>query len=94
MEIINRAIELYPEHAAGYALRAGMELNRRQFEHAEADYTKAITLEPENATYRLARAHLYTQMKRKKQAREDVREAARLGATAEEVAGAAGIQPK
>lgn len=90
METINRVIELYPSHAAGYALRAGMEMDRRMYEHAEADYTEAIRLEPDNVDYRLARARLYSKTKQKSKAREDVRAAAKLGATAEELAGAAG----
>ena len=93
METVNRVIDLYPGHAAGYAIRAGMELDRKQYERAEADYTRAIELEPESATYRLARAHLYTMTKKKRLAREDVRAAARLGASAEELAGAAGMRP-
>ena len=92
METINRAIDLYPTHAAGYALRAGMEFDRKLYEQAEMDYGMAIQLEPQNRSYRLARAYFYTQTKRKRLAREDVREAARLGASAAEVAGAAGLK--
>lgn len=58
MEIINRVIALYPKHAAGYALRAGMELKRGLKDLAEEDYNEAIRLEPDNTTYRLARAQL------------------------------------
>ena len=89
-----QAANLYPQHAAGYALKAGMELDRRQYERAEADYTKAIELDPNSATYRLARARLYTLTKKKRLAREDVRHAARLGASAEELAGAVGMKVK
>ena len=88
METINRAIDLYPQHAAGYALRAGMEMDRKLYEKAEADYSTAISLEPEEANYYLARARLYTRTKQKRKAREDVRKAARLGASADELAGA------
>ena len=94
MENINRVIDLYPTHAAGYAIRAGMEFDRKLYEVAEVDYSKAIEIEPENISFRLARAHFYNKTKRKKEAREDVRVAARLGATPAEVAGAAGIKPK
>ena len=94
MELLERVIDLYPQHAAGYALKAGMELDRRQYERAEADYTKAIELDPNSATYRLARARLYTLTKKKRLAREDVRHAARLGASAEELAGAVGMKVK
>ena len=92
MEKINLAIDLYPTHAAGYAIRAGMEFDRKLYELAEADYGKAIELEPENRSFRLARANFYTRTKRKRLAREDVRIAARLGASPAEVAGAAGLK--
>ena len=92
MENIHRVVDLFPTHAAGYAIRAGMELDRGQYELAETDFTEAIRLEPKNPQYYLGRARLYSQMKNKRRAREDVREAARLGASAEEVAGAAGIK--
>jgi len=94
METINRAIDLYPTHAAGYALRAGMEFERKLYELAELDYGMAIDLDPTNVSYRLARASFYTKTKRKRLAREDVREAARLGASPAEVAGAAGYKIK
>jgi Tfp pilus assembly protein PilF len=71
-----------------------MEFDRKLYEVAEVDYSKAIEIEPENISFRLARAHFYNKTKRKKEAREDVRVAARLGATPAEVAGAAGIKPK
>ncbi len=94
METITRAIDLYPTHAAGYAIRAGMEFDRKLYELAEADYGKAIEIEPENVSFRLARANFYTKTKRKRLAREDVRIAARLGASPAEVAGAAGLKVK
>jgi len=94
MENINRAIDLYPTHAAGYAIRAGMEFDRKLYEVAEADFSKAIEMEPNNISFRLARANFYNKTKRRKEAREDVRIAARLGATPAEVAGAAGYKPK
>ena len=92
MQNINSVIALYPTHAAGYALRGGFELERGQYEKAEQDFTQAIALEPENPTMRLARARLYQRTKRRTLAREDVRAAARLGATREEIADVAGAK--
>ncbi|MCR4994628.1 MAG: tetratricopeptide repeat protein [Bacteroidales bacterium] len=92
METINRVIGLYPTHAAGYALRAGMEMDRHQYEHAEADYAEAIRLAPEDPAYLLARARLYTLTKQKKLARQDARRATQLGASKEEIAGALNLQ--
>ncbi|MBQ7444212.1 MAG: tetratricopeptide repeat protein [Bacteroidaceae bacterium] len=92
MQNINSVIALYPTHAAGYALRGGFELERSQYEKAEQDFSRAIALEPENPTLRLARARLYQQTKRRTLAREDVRAAARLGASREDIAAVAGVK--
>lgn len=94
LDLVNRCIEIYPTHAAGYALRAGFETDRRQYELAEADYAEAIQHEPDNASLYLARAQFYNGLKRVSEAREDIQRAARLGASAEEIAGALGMQTK
>ena len=92
MELVNRAVELYPTHADGYALRAGFEADRKQYERAEEDFAEAIRLSPEDPSLYLARAQFFTRLKRSSAAREDTQKAARLGATAEEIAGALGMK--
>ena len=53
MEQINAMVAAAPDHAILYAVRAGLEQTRKQYEAAEADFTKAISLEPKNIDYLL-----------------------------------------
>ena len=73
MEQINAMVAAAPDHA-------------KQYEAAEADFTKAISLEPKNIDYLLNRAALYIETKRKKEARADLDKAMELGANPEDVA--------
>ena len=86
MEQINAMVAAAPDHAILYAVRAGLEQTRKQYEAAEADFTKAISLEPKNIDYLLNRAALYIETKRKKEARADLDKAMELGANPEDVA--------
>ena len=86
MEQINAMIAASPDHAMLYAIRAGMEQDRKQYEMAEADYNRAIELESDNYDYLLNRASLYIETKRKKEARADLDKALQLGADANVVA--------
>jgi len=43
---LNRVIELQPDNARAYALRARLYADAGQLENAEADYQKAISLDP------------------------------------------------
>jgi Flp pilus assembly protein TadD len=86
MEQINAMIATSPDHAMFYAIRAGMEQDRKQYEAAEEDFNRAIELEPGNTDYLLNRAMLYIATNRKKEARMDLDKALQLGADANEVA--------
>ena len=86
MEQINAMVAAAPDPAILYAVRAGLEQTRKQYEAAEADFTKAISLEPKNIDYLLNRAALYIETKRKKEARADLDKAMELGANPEDVA--------
>ena len=80
-------IGVYSETLAYMGLQsAGLEQTRKQYEAAEADFTKAISLEPKNIDYLLNRAALYIETKRKKEARADLDKAMELGANPEDVA--------
>ncbi len=81
LEQINSLIAVYPSHAVLYAIRGGMEHNRKQYERAEADLTKAIEMEPQNVDFYISRALLYREMRKKKLAQQDTRKALRLGAS-------------
>ncbi len=69
-------------------------MERGQYEKAEEDFTRAIALEPKTPTLRLARARLYQRTKRRTLAREDVRAAARLGASREDISAVAGVKKR
>lgn len=86
MEQINVMVSAAPDHAVLYAVRAGLEQTRKQYEAAEADSTKAIALDPKNSDYVLNRASLYIETKRKKEARADLDKALELGANPDDVA--------
>ena len=68
------------------AVRAGLEQTRKQYEASEADFTKAITLDPSNIDYLLNRAALYAEIGETKKARADLDKALELGANPEDVA--------
>lgn len=69
---INKMAELFPDSSVVYAVRAGMEQDKKMYELAENDYSKAITLSPTNTDYRLSRANLRLIMRRKDDARADL----------------------
>jgi len=76
---INEMGELFPDSAIVFAIRGGMETERKMYELAEYDYSHAIELDPRNTDYRLSRANLRIIMKRKKEARKDLDELVALG---------------
>lgn len=86
MEQINAMVTAAPGKALFYAIRAGMEQTRKQYEAAEEDFAKALSLEPDNVDYLLSRASFYIECRRKKEARADLERALQLGADAQEVA--------
>ena len=86
MDQINAMVAAAPDHAVLYAVRAGLEQTRKLYEAAEADFTKAIELEPQNIDFLLNRAAFYIETKRKKEARADLDRALELGANSDEVA--------
>ena len=86
MEQMNLLVQVFPTHAANYAVRAGMEQERRQYELARHDYDKAIELEPGNADYYLSRGAFLLSIKKKKLARADFQKALECGASREDVA--------
>lgn len=71
--------ELFPDSAIVYAVRAGMEQERKMMELADFDYGKAIELDPANTDYRLSRANLRIVMRRKQDARDDLDALVRMG---------------
>ena len=79
MNMANHLVEQYPDNAVAYAARAGMEMERGMLDVALFDFSKAITLEPDNTDYLISRADLLIRMGRKKEARQDLDTAVRKG---------------
>lgn len=79
MNMANHLVEQYPDNAVAYAARAGMEMERGMLDVALFDFSKAITLEPDNTDYLISRADLLIRMGRKKEARQDLDSAVRKG---------------
>lgn len=79
LNLINMAVEQHPDSAIAYAVRGGIELERKMYAPAEFDFTRAIELQPANTDYRLNRANIRIIMNRKKEAREDLDDIVRLG---------------
>ena len=86
MEQMNGLIAAYPNHALLYAIRGGMEQQRKQYEQALRDLNRAIEMEPKNADFYVSRATLHLDMKRRKLARSDTQMAVKLGADPKEMA--------
>ena len=69
---INRLIAQYPDSAVAYAARANMERERKMYEPAEYDYTEALKRVPDNQDYRLSRAYVRIQLRKKEAALSDL----------------------
>ena len=69
---INRLIAQYPDSAVAYAARANMERERKMYEPAEYDYTEALKRVPNNQDYRLSRAYVRIQLRKKEAALSDL----------------------
>lgn len=76
---INLLVSQHPDSAVAYAVRGGMEVDRRMYTPAEYDFSRAIELDNTNTDYLLRRANVRLLMNRKKEAREDLDAMVRLG---------------
>lgn len=76
---INSLVEQFPDSAVAYAARAGIEKERKMYELAEFDYTKAIELEPTNTTYRVNRTDVRILLQRKDDAKDDLDMLVKMG---------------
>ena len=69
LEEMNLMVEMFPDSAAVYATRAGIELELKQQELAAYDWEQAERLDAQNADYVLAHAELLFSLKRYEEAR-------------------------
>lgn len=55
LDELNRLVEMYPDSALSYAVRADYELELEQYDAALYDWNEALRLEPSNEEFRAAR---------------------------------------
>ena len=72
MDQINILVQQHPDSAVAYAARAGMEKEREMYSLAEYDYSKAMSIDPLNTDYILARADVRIILGELNKAREDL----------------------
>lgn len=68
----NRAIELYPDFAAGYELRAWIKHTLKDYDGAIADIDTAIALQPNDSTLYISRGEIYREQGDNSQGFEDL----------------------
>lgn len=77
---INMLVELYPDSATAYAVRAGIEKERGALDASAFDWSEAIQRDPKNVDYYISRADIYLDLKRWIDAKADLDQAVKLGA--------------
>lgn len=79
MDQMNLLVSQYPDSALAYAARAGMEVERGQYELASYDYEEAILRDGINTDYILAHADVLITLGRKEKARKQLDRLVALG---------------
>lgn len=79
MDQMNVLVSQYPDSALAYAARAGMEVERGQYELASYDYEEAILRDGTNTDYILAHADVLITLGRKEKARKQLDRLVALG---------------
>ena len=79
MDQMNLLVSQFPDSALAYAARAGMEVERGQYELASYDYEEAILRDSTNTDYILAHADVLITLGRKEKARQQLDRLVALG---------------
>lgn len=79
MDQMNLLVSQFPDSALAYAARAGMEVERGQYELASYDYEEAILRDGTNTDYILAHADVLITLGRKEKARQQLDRLVALG---------------
>jgi len=75
----NRLVEIFPDSALSYVVRAGVENERGYRDLAVEDMGEAISRVPDNPDFYVQRAQYLIGMKRRREARQDLERAVALG---------------
>lgn len=70
MDVLNQAVQMFPDSADAYAARAAFETKYLLYELALYDWNEAIRLRPDNEGFIISKVDLLIRLKRKKEARE------------------------
>ena len=79
MDQMNLLLSQFPDSALAYAVRAGMEVERGQYELASYDYEEAILRDSTNTDYILSHADVLITLGRKEKARKQLDRLVALG---------------
>ncbi len=69
LDELNRLVEMYPDSALSYAVRAGFEMEREQYELALYDWDEAISRDATNLEYKVSKYSALWALKRYDEAR-------------------------
>ena len=69
-DLLNIICERYPDRSEAFAARGEVEKERKMYELAEYDFSRAIQIEPDNTDYILSRADVRIKLGRKAEARD------------------------
>lgn len=72
LDQINNVVTNFPDSAMAWAIRAGMEMDRKMYDVAAYDYSEATRLEPSNRDYRLSLVEALLASGRNKEARREL----------------------
>ncbi len=76
---MNRLVQLFPDSAIAYAVRADYETEQGQFEVALFDWDEAIERSPRNADFVVSKVNLFLMQKRNEEALHELDKAVRRG---------------
>ena len=79
LDQINQLVESYPDSALAFAARAGIEKERKMYELAEYDYSKAHELDSKNIDYLINRADIRITLGRFSEAKNDLDTMTKMG---------------
>lgn len=67
---LNRIVQMFPDSADAYAIRAAYETELQQYEVAVYDWGEAARLNPDNVDYTISKVDVLLRLGRQKEARE------------------------
>lgn len=79
MDQLNQLVRIFPTNALYRTIRGGIHQKNKNYELAIKDFTQAVTLELGNPEHLISRASCYMEMKKRKNATADLKQAQALG---------------